>query len=135
MKLHLAHNAGLLTFTSHGPGYVAVNGTHHSGSVAICGRETLNDWAPHGFEGLEPAQFDQLANMGAEIVLFGSGDRQRFPRPELLKPLISRGIGLEVMDTKAACRTYNILVAEGRHVACGVLIDPAPDASTAPDSL
>ena len=58
-------------------------------------------------------------------MLFGSGERQRFPSPELLKPLIAQGIGLETMDTKAACRTYNILVAEGRQVACGILIEPA----------
>jgi uncharacterized protein len=123
MKLHLAQNAGLRTFSSHGPGYVAVNGTHYEGSVIVCGRDVISDWAPGGFDGLDAAQFERLANTGAEIVLFGSGERQRFPRPELLKPLIAKGIGLEVMDTKAACRTYNILVAEGRQVACGVLIE------------
>lgn len=133
MKLHLAQNAGLLAFSSHGPGYVAVNGTRYESSVAICGHQTLNDWAPGGFAGLDAAQFERLADMGAEIILFGSGDRQRFPRPELLKPLIQKGIGLEVMDTRAACRTYNILVAEGRHVACGVIIDPVivPSAESA----
>lgn len=127
MKLHLSANAGLLAFSSHGPGYVAVNGTHYEGSVIVCGREIVCNWAPEGFDGLVASQFEQLANLGAEIVLFGSGERQRFPRPELLKPLIEKGIGLEVMDTKAACRTYNILVAEGRHVACGILIAPASD--------
>ena len=125
MKLHLAQNAGLLTFSSHGPGYVSVNGTRYEGSVLVCGREVIADWAPNGFDGLEASQFEQLANTGAEIVLFGSGERQRFPSPELFKPLIAKGIGLEVMDTKAACRTYNILVAEGRKVACGILIEPA----------
>ncbi len=128
MKLHLAHNAGLLTFSSHGPGYVSVNGTRYEGSVLVNGHQAEADWAPKGFDGLDADQFEKLANTGAEIVLFGSGERQRFPRPELLKPLISRGIGLEVMDTKAACRTYNILVAEGRHVACGVIIDPSFEA-------
>ena len=126
MKLHLAQNAGLLTFSSHGPGYVSVNGTRYEGSVLVCGRDIVTDWAPNGFDGLDAAQFERLGNMDAEIVLFGSGDRQRFPRPELLKALIEKGIGLEVMDTKAACRTYNILVAEGRHVACGVIVEPSP---------
>jgi uncharacterized protein len=123
MKLHLAQNAGLLAFSSHGPGYVSVNGTRYEGSVLICGHEVFPDWAPQGFDGLDTSQFERLANLGVEIVLFGSGERQRFPRPELLKPLIAKGIGLEVMDTKAACRTYNILVAEGRRVACGVIIE------------
>jgi len=123
MKLHLAQNAGILVFSSHGPGYVSVNGTRYEGSVLLCGREVVTDWAPDGFDGLSASQFECLANMDAEIVLFGSGERQRFPRPELLKPLIAKGLGLEVMDTKAACRTYNILVAEGRKVACGILIE------------
>lgn len=127
MKLHLAQNAGLLTFSSHGPGYVSVNGTRYEGSVLLCGRQIETDWAPQGFDGLDATQFERLGNMGAEIVLFGSGDRQRFPRPELLKGLINKGIGLEVMDTKAACRTYNILVAEGRLVACGVIIEPSSE--------
>ena len=129
MKLHLAHNAGLLTFSSHGPGYVSVNGTRYEGSVLVNGKQAEADWAPNGFAGLNADQFETLASTGAEIVLFGSGARQRFPHPELLKPLIARGIGLEVMDTKAACRTYNILVAEGRHVACGVIIDPSTEAA------
>ena len=134
MKLHLAQNAGLLTFSSHGPGYVAVNGTRYEGSVLVCGKQIETDWAPNGFEGLNAAQFERLGSMGAEIVLFGSGERQRFPHPELLKALIAKGIGLEVMDTKAACRTYNILVAEGRHVACGVIIDPSVDPVTEPSA-
>lgn len=129
MKLHAAHNAGLPIFTSHGPGYVAINGTRHEGSVLVSGQQIDSGWAPNGFDGLDAQQFERLAATGAEIVLFGSGDRQRFPHPELLKPLIAQGIGLEVMDTKAACRTYNILVAEGRHVACGVIIDPASAAA------
>lgn len=125
MKLHLAHNAGLLTFSSHGPGYVSVNGTRYESSIMVCGHHIESDWAPGGFEHLDAAQFERLANLDAEIVLFGSGERQRFPQPALLKALISKGTGLEVMDTKAACRTYNILVAEGRRVACGILIEAA----------
>ena len=125
MKLHLAQNAGLLTFSSHGPGYVSVNGTRYEGSVLLCGRDVYPNWAPDGFEGLDVSHFERLANTGAGIILLGSGERQRFPRPELLKPLIAKGVGLEVMDTKAACRTYNILVAEGRQVACGIIIEPA----------
>lgn len=124
MKLHLAQTPGLLTFSSHGNGFVSINGTPYEGSVIVCGRDIVDRWAPLGFDGLDTNQFELLANMNAEIVLFGSGERQRFPRPELIKALVARGVSLEVMDTKAACRTYNILVAEGRHVACGILIPP-----------
>jgi uncharacterized protein len=70
------------------------------------------------------AHFEQLSALGTELVLFGSGSRLRFPRPEWLRPLINKGIGLETMDTPAACRTYNILAGEGRQVAVALLIEP-----------
>jgi uncharacterized protein len=72
MKLHLAQNAGLLTFSSHGPGYVSVNGTRYEGSVLVCGYDIVTDWAPDGFEGLTASQFERLASMDAEIVLLAA---------------------------------------------------------------
>ena len=59
----------------------------------------------------------------SEVVLFGSGSRLRFAKPEALRPLIERGIGVETMDTAAACRTYNILVSEGRSVVAALVIE------------
>ena len=57
-----------------------------------------------------------------EIVLLGTGDRQRFPRPKLTRALLARGVGVEVMDTSAACRTYNIIMMEDRRVAAALLM-------------
>ena len=64
MKLHLAQNAGMLTFSSHGPGYVSVNGTRYEESVMVCGRTVEKNWAPDGFEGLTERQFEHLASLG-----------------------------------------------------------------------
>jgi uncharacterized protein len=75
------------------------------------------------FTALGSSDFDVLTTMGAELVIFGSGKRLRFPPPHWLKSLIERGIGVETMDTPAACRTYNILASEGRKVVAALLIE------------
>jgi uncharacterized protein len=79
-------------------------------------------WGAAGFDQLDAAHFERIAALRPELVIFGSGSRIRFPRPEWLRSLIERGIGLETMDTGAACRTYNVLVGEGRSVVAALLI-------------
>ena len=76
------------------------------------------------FEELEAGHFAQMVDFKPELVLIGTGSRQRFPKPELLKPLITAKIGFEIMDSQAACRTYNILVGEGRQVLLALLVEP-----------
>ena len=73
------------------------------------------------FESLASDHFARIAALKPELVIFGSGARLRFPAPALLRPLIDAGIGVETMDTAAACRTYNVLLAEGRSVVAGLL--------------
>jgi len=75
------------------------------------------------FEALDEASFETLATLSPELVIFGSGSRLRFPKPGLLKPLMARRIGFETMDTAAACRTYNVLLAEGRAVVAALLFE------------
>lgn len=82
-------------------------------------------WRDARFDTLSSLHFEALAALGPELVLFGSGSTLRFPRPEWLRPLIERRIGIETMDTAAACRTYNLLVAEGRTVVAALLIEGA----------
>lgn len=79
-------------------------------------------WNAAGFEQLDASHFERIAALAPELVIFGSGSRIRFPRPEWLRSLVERGIGLETMDTGAACRTYNVLVGEGRSVVAALLI-------------
>ena len=113
------------SITGHGPGWVAVDGEKIAHSVIISSNGERIAWPAGRFEDLGADHFAQLAALGAEVVIFGSGLRIRFPRPEWLKPLMARRIGLETMDTAAACRTYNILAQEGRSVATALLLEPA----------
>ena len=80
-------------------------------------------WPASEFDDLGPDHFAMLAQLQAEIVIFGSGSRIRFPQPAWLRPLMARRIGVETMDTAAACRTYNILAQEGRSVAVALLLE------------
>lgn len=91
-------------------------------SIIVSPEELVADWAPHTLDELQPAHMAQLARFGAQVVLLGSGTSMRFPPAEILRPLIEAGVGYEVMDTGAACRTYNILAAEGRLVVAGLII-------------
>ncbi len=109
--------------TSHGPGWVAVNGERIDHSVVIDSTGQRIAWPAARFEDLTQAHFAQLAELEVEVVIFGSGGRIRFPRPAWLAPLAARRIGLETMDTAAACRTYNILAQEGRTVAAALLLE------------
>ena len=123
MKLHVDNNPSLKLFTSHGDGYEAVNLERYTTHLLVLPDRVEPDWTRHDFAALEQQDFAHLAACGAEIVLLGTGPRLRFPHPALQQPLMAAGIGLEVMDTAAACRTYNILASEGRKVAAALLID------------
>jgi uncharacterized protein len=109
--------------SGYGPGWVAVNGEKISHSVVVGARGQRLDWCCDDFTTLTAGHFEQLTAFDAEIVIFGSGQRLRFPRPEWLQSLMARRIGMETMDTQAACRTYNILAGEGRNVIVALLLD------------
>ena len=121
MKLHLSNPSGIYTFTGYGEGYVMVNGQRHARSLVVLRERVLTDWQPEAFDQLNAADFAQLAELQPEIVLLGTGTQLRFPRPELTQALHAARIGLEVMDIRAVCRTYNILAAEERKVAAALL--------------
>jgi len=92
-------------------------------SVLLPWQGAVIDWAPTSFEALDVAHFEQIVALAPELVLFGSGTRMRFPRPALIRALIDRRIGVETMDTRTACRTFNVLVTEGRPVVAALLIE------------
>jgi uncharacterized protein len=122
LKFHLDQRTGLNTFTGYGGGYVMINDARHEHNLAVLPEAIIDNWTAAGFDNLAENDFAQLAVHGLEILLLGTGARIRFPRPELLRPLIEAGIGVEVMDTRAACRTYNILMGEGRKVAAALIL-------------
>jgi uncharacterized protein len=110
------------TISAHGPGWVAVGQEKITHNVVLGARGQRLEWAG-SFEELGPEHFQQLADLGVEVVIFGSGARIRFPKPAWIAPLGKGRIGIETMDTPAACRTYNILAQEGRDVAVALLLD------------
>jgi len=109
--------------TGHGPGWVDVGADRITRSVIVGSRGERLDWELAAFDDLTPGHFERLADLAPEVVIFGSGGRIRFPRAAWLRPLVEGGIGLETMDTAAACRTYNILAQEGRHVVVALLLE------------
>jgi uncharacterized protein len=115
------------SISGYGASWISVGQEKIFSSIVLGSQGERFAWDCDRFDALSPAHFAQLAALGTELVLFGSGSRLRFPRPEWLRPLIDRGIGLETMDTPAACRTYNILAGEGRRVAVALLIEPDAD--------
>jgi uncharacterized protein len=103
-------------------GYIIVNNQSIRQSVIVTPERIITDWPPQCFAELQAAHLEWLFELQPEIVLLGTGARQQFPHPRLTYPLLNRGIGVEVMDTAAACRTYNFIMAEGRQVAAALLM-------------
>lgn len=125
MKLH-ADKPDVQTITAYGKDWVAVDGQRHQTSLMLSSRGPLVPWDCSRFDALTGEHFNRLLQLSAdlpELVVFGSGARLRFVRPALLQGLMERRIGVETMDTAAACRTYNILAGEGRRVAVALLLE------------
>jgi uncharacterized protein len=122
LKLHLADPGDTRLFTAHGPDHVMVSGERYEHSIVVLAEEVRVDWTVAGFDELDEAHFSYFLALKPDVLLLGTGPRQRFPHPRLYRSLTDAGIGVECMDTPAACRTYNILVAEGRRAIAAILI-------------
>ena len=101
---------------------VTVNGEIWRASLVLPSQGPVAPWAPRRVTELGASDFEALLLHGPELVIFGSGARLSFPSPECLRLLMERRVGFETMDTAAACRTYNVLVSEGRRVVAGLLL-------------
>jgi len=114
-----------LTINAYGTGWIEVNGERFSSSLIVSSLAGSSPqvWEVRRFEDLQAADFEVLSSAGAELALFGGGARLRFANPAWLGNLSSKGIGMETMDTAAACRTYNILASEGRKVVVALLLE------------
>lgn len=123
MKFQLETNGQQLTISACRPGAITINQEELASSLIITPDTLIRDWSPQSHDELKPEHFNTVAEMEPVILIYGSGMRQQFPAPELLEPLIKKGIGIETMDTAAACRTYNVLVSEGRNVAAALIIE------------
>jgi uncharacterized protein len=121
MKFHLSTAEGNM-FTGHGADYVRLGVVEYRDNILVTPERIATGWTAGGFDTLTEADFAALAELKPEVVLLGTGVSLRFPHPRLTRALTDAGIGIEVMDTPAACRTFNILAAEGRRVAAAVLV-------------
>lgn len=118
-------NDGIITIQSYILGednLPVVTKTNIDSSCIITPTSVYGDWPPRSFAELAREHFEQLIKLDPELVLFGTGPLFRFPEPSLTKSLIEANIGIEVMDTAAACRTYNVLVLEEREVIAALLV-------------
>lgn len=114
---------GTQSITAYGPGWLAVSGERFNSSVVIGSRGERFDWRCKSYSDLTLAHFESIAELKPELLIFGSGKALVFPLPDWMNPMARRRIGFETMDTQAACRTYNILASEGRHVVAALLLD------------
>lgn len=124
MKLH-ADTPGTYSISGHGPGWVAINGQRYTHSLVLAPATEPVPWGCQRFEDLQAEHFETLLSQQPQVpglVLLGCGARLRFAPPALLQSLIAKRIGVECMDTPAACRTYNVLVSEGRKVVAALLM-------------
>lgn len=122
MKFQPDRLEGVNLVTRHEPGRVWIGEQLHTVGVLIPWRGSVRQWKPSEFDALASDDFEAVLELRPEVVIFGSGPRLRFASPSLYRPLIERRIGIETMDTAAACRTYNVLASEGRAVVAALLI-------------
>ncbi|MCL4745737.1 MAG: Mth938-like domain-containing protein [Burkholderiaceae bacterium] len=121
MKLQPEINPALNTVTAYGEGFVEINARRFEVALIVRPEGEVIAWEARQFELLAPEHFELIAAHAPDLVVLGTGARQRFPDPSLTASLARAAIGVEVMDTRAACRTYNILMSEGRKVLAALL--------------
>jgi len=122
MKLHADRAEGVNIINAYTRETVSINGQAYSGSMLVPPTGAPVAWPAASLADLTEAHFEQIAAMQPELVVFGSGASLRFAPPALMQSLMQARIGVETMDTPAACRTYNILVGEGRKVVAALLL-------------
>lgn len=124
MKLQPDFSPDTQMVSAYGPGYVEVNGVRQTTACMFAPQLAPRPWDVADIDALQPAHIDMLLTEPLpELVLIGTGARQHMLAPALMRQLIARRIGWEVMDTAAACRTYNILAGEGRRVLVALIVE------------
>lgn len=125
MKLQPDRADGFNLIQAHQPGEFIVNGQAWQESILVPSTGAVQRWAPTAVTELLAEHAELIAAQSPELVILGTGARLRFASPAVLQPLMKRRIGVETMDTAAACRTYNVLVSEGRRVVAALMLVPA----------
>lgn len=123
MRLDIDRPDTLNFIRAYGPGLIRIGAREITGSVIVTPRALIEDWRPRHLSELVKSDLEPVIALHPEVLLLGSGARQAFPEPGLLATLYVAHVGFEVMDTGAACRTFNVLAAEGRNVAAALIVE------------
>lgn len=123
MKFAQIDRAGANLIDAYDRTSILIQGRAYRSGLAVSAESVLPDWGPRQFDDLDQGHLRALLASRPQVVVIGTGSRQRFPDPAVYIDLLESGIGVEIMDTGAACRTYNILVTEGRRVVAGLMLD------------
>ena len=122
MKFAEDHNSSNYKITGYDSTAVEINGRSFKKPFILSPMEFISDWQPQDLSSLAIEHFADLYEMKPEVIILGTGQIQTFPDREILKYLVQNRIGYEIMDTQAACRTFNVIMAEGRNVVAGMFI-------------
>ncbi|MGC9456807.1 MAG: Mth938-like domain-containing protein [Halothiobacillaceae bacterium] len=122
MRLNQDDNPARFVIRAHGAGHVIVNNERYEGSLVLTPEQIRTGWPVAGMEDLDDSALEWLLEGEPEVILLGTGEQQTFPSARLVARLAQRGVGIECMDTGAACRTYAVLSSEGRRVALGLIL-------------
>ncbi|MCA1322558.1 Mth938-like domain-containing protein [Herbaspirillum sp. alder98] len=126
MKLHSTETKQYQTVTAYDADGIELNAIRFTHSLLVLPESEPAAWPVRDFDALSAADFEQIDATRPDVVILGTGERQRFIHPKLIAALTARRIGVECMDNQAACRTYNILMAEGRKVALALILPGQP---------
>ena len=127
MRITLDRPGSANTISAYRPGVVTITDVEYRRSLLVSADRLVPDWPVASAASLDQQRLDEALALEPEILLLGTGQRLRFPEPALYASVAAGGIGFEVMDTAAACRTFNILLAEDRQVVAALVLDePSP---------
>lgn len=121
MEIHRDHSDAKYQITAYTAGTITVNGKNYSHGLLIMADHLLENWGPNSVEELSASHFQEMVAYKPQVVLLGTGPTLRFPNAAIFAELYRHQIGVEIMDTAAACRTYTLLISEGRRVIAGLL--------------
>jgi uncharacterized protein len=122
MKFSEADTGGGHLIQGYESGRIHIGDRDYTGGLIVTPARIITGWGPQYPEDLTEEHFVALLELDPQVIILGTGAQQVFPEPRAYLPVLQRGLGVEVMDTGAACRTYNILMSEGRRVAAGLLM-------------
>jgi uncharacterized protein len=123
MKLTDDQNSRANFVRSYGPGEVRIGETAYRANCVVSADTIISNWSPTDVSAMQSQDLEPIFALNPEVIVLGTGARQQFPATALMSVALSRGIGMEVMDTGAACRTFNILIAEGRRAVAALFVN------------